>query len=108
MKTLQNSDIDFSHKEGVALKDYFDSKITDLETALRDKFETQDRALDLATTQLEKRLGLLNELRGNVLSKEEYEAKHLLLETKIENLQKIIYIATGAFLILDYIIKFVK
>jgi hypothetical protein len=60
----------------VSLRDYFD--------ALR----TADlRANDIATKALDRRLDLLNELRGNVLSRDEYLAKHEALEAEISALR---------------------
>ena len=108
MNRFKDKDTNFGHQEGIALKDYFDTRITELETALRDKFVAQDKALDLATDQLEKRLTLLNELRGNVITKTEYDARHYLLETKIEALQKIMNIGIGGLLVIEIILRFIK
>lgn len=51
------------------------------------KFEAIDKALMTATGVLEARLEHLNELRGNVITKTEYEAKHEALRTEIESLK---------------------
>ena len=53
------------------------------EKRLNERWESQERALVMRTTELEQRLELLNELRGNVVNRDEYEAKHqsLVLQT---------------------------
>ncbi|HUD76001.1 MAG TPA: hypothetical protein VMQ76_13095 [Terracidiphilus sp.] len=52
--------------------------------------DEREKALGLATMNLEKRLDLLNELRGDVLTKAEWNATHYPLAdrvTKLENWQ---------------------
>lgn len=100
--TQQNGN--FTHKDGVSLRDYFDEKFKDLE-----------KATDLAAENLKIRLDSLNEWRAQnkderdtYLSRVEYEAKHLLLEQKIEGLQKMLYIGLGALLVVEAILKFIK
>lgn len=94
----------FNHADGVTLKEYMDTKISAL-----------DRATSVASEAMNKRLESMNEFRAQLkdqnatfLTRNEYEAKHALLESKIESLQRIVYLATGAVLIIDYFIKFIK
>lgn len=52
--------------------------------------DEREKALNIATNNLEKRLELLNELRGDVLTKTEYNSMHYPLSdriTKLENWQ---------------------
>ena len=52
--------------------------------------DEREKALNIATTNLEKRLELLNELRGDVVTKSEYNATHYPMidrVTKLENWQ---------------------
>jgi hypothetical protein len=48
------------------------------------RFKAVDRNTDLATADLKGRLDLLNELRGNVVSREEFHSEIKALETKID------------------------
>jgi hypothetical protein len=117
---------DFDWKESVTLKEYFttivkelreqsDENIRDITKEMDLKFAARDKALELQAETLRSRLDTLNEWREqnkeerqDYLTRSEYDLKHELLQTKIEQLQKIIWGLTGAFLIIDYVIKFIK
>lgn len=99
---------DFNWKEGVTLKEYLEDKM-DLQ------FESRDKALELQAGMMNTRLDALNEWRQQnrderqtFLTKSEYDSKHQLLENKMEAMQKIIWLALGALIVIDYIIKFLK
>jgi hypothetical protein len=57
----------------LTIRDYVDTNFTLRDRALQIQHEASQQALLLATTQLEGRLNLLNELRGNVVNKPEFD-----------------------------------
>ena len=82
---------------------------------VEEKFKALEKATDLADANLKIRLDNLNEWRGQnrderacYLTRSEYEAKHLLLEQKIESVQKMLYIGLGIFLVVEVLLRFVK
>lgn len=117
---------EFSWDEGITQKEYFETilkelrldckeKFKDLDRRTKIQFNSRDKALKLHSDSLNIRLDGLNEWRQQnkeereqYLSRFEYEAKHQLLENKIDALQKMMFIALGAILAVDYIIKFFK
>lgn len=70
-------------QEWISLRDHFDSLWTEREKRLDERWRSQELALTKATNELEERLQLLNELRSNVLSREEYDGKHESLTAEI-------------------------
>lgn len=106
---------DFNWKESISLKEYFDMEISSLKGTIRDSMDYQKEALRIASAAMEKRLDGMNEIREalrdsqmNCITKLEYDAKHELLNSKIEILQKIIYIGIGLCLAIEIILRFIK
>lgn len=54
---------------------------------LESQLEERQKAVTLATESLEKRLFLLNELRGDVLTKDEYNQAHAALIYRLEKVE---------------------
>jgi hypothetical protein len=93
---------DFNWAESISLKDYFDTKLCGME-----------RATNLARDSMEKRLESMNEFRQSLkdqsstfLTRQEYDAKHALLEQKIETLQKFVWLGIGILTIMEIVIRF--
>jgi len=91
-------------KQYVDLKEYFE-----------EKFRSQDKALELSRAVIEKRLDALNEWRQQnkderetTITKVEYNARHQLLEQKIEAVQRIVYMGLGALAVIELILRFAK
>ena len=61
-------------EETVSLRQYVDTNFELRDKALKIQHDASEQALTLATIQLESRLEKLNELRGNVTSKGEFDA----------------------------------
>jgi hypothetical protein len=76
----------FAWKDGITLKEYFEKEFQDVNNKIELQFELRDVALE----------------KSNVL----YEARHEILENKIDSVQKIIYIGMGAVMAIDFILKF--
>ncbi len=74
--------------EKVSLREYVDVNFDLRDRALKIQTEAQEQALSLATRQLESRLNLLNELRGNVLTKAEFDGFEKDSNRRIEALEK--------------------
>lgn len=55
---------------------------------LESQLEERQKAVELATDSLEKRLYLLNELRGDVLTKNEYSQAYAALVFRLEQVEK--------------------
>jgi len=72
------------YNEIVSLRDYFEETLRQRDARLADYKAAIDRALQLFTSNLEIRLANLNELRGNVIVREEFmgEMKALRLEIR--------------------------
>lgn len=68
--------------------------------------EADQTAVRTALSSSDKRLDLLNELRGNVLSRQEFDAKQESYEQKLEALQKIVYMGLGALAVIQLLFKF--
>jgi hypothetical protein len=70
--------------ETVSLRQYVDTNFELRDRALKIQHDASEQALTLATVQLESRLEKLNELRGNVISKGEFDA----VEKRVAALEK--------------------
>ena len=93
-----------NHKDIVSLRDYIEIRLTDME-----------KATNLAAENLKIRLESLNNWREQnrsermeFITKENYENRHLLLENKIEGLQKFMYLLTGGLIIIEIFLRFIK
>jgi hypothetical protein len=60
----------------ITIREYFEAILAERDIRYGERFQAQERELITAKAELDARLGLLNELRGNVLTREEYNAKH--------------------------------
>ena len=85
-----------------------------LKEFITDKFQVLEKNTDTARLSMEKRLEGMNEFRqqlkdqnGTFITKTDYEGRHLTLETKIEALEKIVYIGLGICLALEIALKVV-
>jgi hypothetical protein len=118
----------FTQADGVSLRDYvdkidreivldYDEKIEALEEKLMLAVNLQFKALQTSIDKAEESNRLshanMNEWRAEskdrmttYLSKSEYDVKHELLISKIESLQKLIYMGLGAVWILELFLKF--
>ncbi len=72
----------------ISLRDYFDAILKERQERLDERFVAQEQAINKATSSLETRLILLNELRAGVLTRAEYDSKHELLNHQIADLEK--------------------
>ena len=72
----------------VRLQEYIQDIMREKFTSIFLLLDERKEQLKLAAETLEVRLAHLNELRGNILTKSEYESRHHELETKIEPLQR--------------------
>ncbi|MFA5014018.1 MAG: hypothetical protein WC549_00560 [Actinomycetota bacterium] len=122
MKKLKPND--FWMSDAVTLKEHFsdlmdglckanDRRFQDLEEKLNLRFNEFNKATLLATDNLKVRLDGLNEWRmqnkderNQFITKDAYEAKHQLIENKIETFQKFMYIVMGVVLTAEFIFKF--
>lgn len=85
-------------------------------TALSTRLDYVERGIEKNEVILDKRLHTMNEFRntlkdqnGTFITRVEHEAKLLLLETKIDLLQKLVYIGVGAALVIQILLKvFIK
>jgi hypothetical protein len=112
---MSKRDNNFTYKDGVSLKEYFD-----------EKFKENDRALDLAQKELSIRLEHLNEFRdamkdqtSQCITRLEYGAQHellrtefvnglKLLDTKFDMMQKLVYVGVGILLVIEVTLRFIK
>jgi len=65
--------------------------------------DEKEKALNAALISNDKRLDLLNELRGDVATKAELKA----VVEKIDTLQKLVYIGVGGVLVIEFLSKFI-
>jgi hypothetical protein len=114
----------YTWKDGVSTKCYFeklmdaltkanDQRIEDLEEKIMTIFESQKTALNKSEQKMDLRLEGMNEFRQamadqskNFLHRDEFEAKHQILEIKIEAMQKMVNMALGALLLLEFVFKY--
>ena len=96
---------DFSWKESVNLRDYFEAILKELREDYKDKidalekkvelrFNLKDEALDTAYRSMESRLEGMNEFRASLsdasktfMTRDIYEAKHDLLQKQVDDLR---------------------
>jgi hypothetical protein len=62
--------------ERIDVRSYLEALWVERDKRLDERWRAQQTALEKATTALERRLDLLNELREGVLSRDEYDGKH--------------------------------
>lgn len=60
----------------ISSRRYLEALLVERDRRLDERFALQQRALDIASQGLSKRLEALNDLRGAVVSRGEYEEKH--------------------------------
>lgn len=101
-------DGNFSHGDGIDLKEHF-------EKICNEKMCAQKEALSLARESLEKRLEHMNEFRSQLseqsitfMTKDIYEARHKELTSKIESIEKIVYIGMGMCAVIELMLRFIK
>ena len=106
----EETELNIIHPTRMQLENYISMK-TYMDTELR----ALEKATTLAAENLKVRLDGLNEWRAQnrderamYLTRIEYDAKHLLLEQKIETLQKFAWIGLGAVLLAEIILRFIK
>lgn len=74
----------------VGLREHFEALWLERDRRLTERWTAQEQALTKATDQLERRLDLLNELRGEVLTRQEYDAKHDALLTELARIRSMV------------------
>ena len=86
-----------------------------LKEFITDKFQTLEKNMDLSRISMDKRLDGMNEFRqqlkdqnGTFITKTDYEGRHQTLETKIEGLEKIVYVGLGVCMAIEFALKFFK
>jgi hypothetical protein len=96
-----------------SLEKYIDVKFVALEKRLEIAYTTAQNALSKSDAAAEKRFESLNEFRSvlkdqqaTFLVRNEYEANHKQLESRVEGVQKIVYIGLGGVLVLQILLKF--
>jgi hypothetical protein len=84
----------FNSDDGITMKEYFNQRIDDLEDKLVLRFDSIDKALNLATGQMDKRLEGMNEFRDQLkdqaqhfLTREVYETACKVTQTQIDDLR---------------------
>jgi hypothetical protein len=92
-----------------------DENYITLKEYMEDKFLMSDKALELATKVLDVRLTAMNNFREQMqserdtfLTKDEYEVNHSLLESKIEIVQKFMWVLTGGLVVMELVLRFIK
>lgn len=89
-------------------------QLVSLKTAFESHALYTQKALEKAESSISRRLDGMNEFRDQLkdqtktfLTWDAYEAKHGALETKIESIQKIVYIGVGIWILAQIIISLV-
>lgn len=89
-------------EEKISLREYFESKITDIKDSVK-----------LAYSQMEKRLEGMNEFRDTLkdqasrfVTRDEMESKMSVMQSKIDALNKVVWMATGGLVVFQIVIKF--
>ena len=126
MSNGKNPQTNFGRQDGVDLRTYFEAesrmlsdamkqRIDDLCDKINLRFENNRIALDKAEASNNLRLASMNEFRdamkdqsGTFLTKQEYEVRHINLEEKIENMQRVLYMMIGGLAIIEVLLRFVK
>jgi len=93
------------------MKEYLDKKVAILE----ERLESSKVALKLQAEDYQRRLDILNheaeqlkEMQLKYLPRETYEINHRLLEDKIAENQKLVYIGVGLALAIEIVLRFLK
>lgn len=89
------------------LRRELDQRFTALDERLQQRFDLDERARTLAYESLEKRLALLNELRGDVMLRSEYNVRHEALVQSIKTLERLVYIGVGVALVAQAVLWFI-
>lgn len=79
------------------------------------KFKEAEKALEIKSKETERRLDLLNgeaerlrTMQVTYLPRELYDANYKELTSKIEWLQKMVYLGIGGILVLQLVLRFIK
>lgn len=71
-------------RNSVSLREHYDALWLERQARLDERWKAQQEAVDRAQEELSKRLDLLNELRENILTRDEYDAKHQVLTVALQ------------------------
>jgi hypothetical protein len=75
-------------QEVISLKEYFDSKLTELDKRLQVRFDLTDKQLCSSNAALEARLEQLNEFRAQILEERQAYARKDEMELRLNSLEK--------------------
>ena len=99
--------------DNISIKDYLDFKFQELDKRLQLRAELTDKALTKAEVILNARLESMNEFREQLskqastfIVREAFEIKQKVLEDKISNLAKFVYIGIGGIMTIQLLSKF--
>jgi Rad3-related DNA helicase len=99
-------------KVSVDIRLFIKDEVKHLEDKIKLNTEGTERALEIATKEMERRLEGMNEFREQLekqtrtfLTKEEYELKHQLMQQKLNIISKIVYIGIGVVIVLELVLK---
>jgi hypothetical protein len=95
---------EFTYRDGITLREYIDVKFSSHDSALKISEKEYERRLDFLNGEAER----LKHMQSTYLPREIYETKHDLTTTKIEALEKLVYVGLGIILALQFIIHFLK
>ena len=92
----------------INIREFVHSEVDHLEQKMNITHLKNDEALRSAKDEMNRRLEGMNEFRKQLekqtvtfLSREEYEAKHQLINHKIEGLSKMVYIGVGILIVVQ-------
>jgi hypothetical protein len=96
-----------THMETEAVRREIAQRLADLDAKVTQRFDfeatARAAALDAevsaradALAAMDKRLGLLNELRTGILTRDEFEAKHKSVEDRLHGVERLVWMAAGA------------
>ena len=82
--------------------------------SIKTRLDYIEKSIDKTEIELNRRLTGMNEFRealkdqnNNFITRVEYDAKHELVNTKLDGLAKLVYIGLGIFLVIDLLLHFV-
>jgi hypothetical protein len=114
-KNLENFKETFNKTDAVTLREYFCTKLSALEDRIELNLKLNQIALDKSENAINVRLEGLNEWRvqnkderSKFITNEVYEAKHSLIESKIEALQKLVFIGLGIVIAVEFVLNFIN
>jgi hypothetical protein len=95
----------------ITLKEHFDVILRERDLRYKERWDATETAIVKSEQAIEKRFESVNEFRAQLsdqtitfLTRKEYDLNHKLVENQVSNIQKLVWVGLGVFIVLQIIL----